>query len=193
MSATALLKAALEQNRVLLVTLGSLSLLVFGLFLYHLLVVDAKLLELRLEQVQTQQRLRSQQAAQADSGALFSEAEQINQELQQFQNLVPEKNQFSIFIGELFQWTETAGLEIKQISYTPKSNSESGFLDYGLNFSVRGEYVQVKRFIHQLENAPRLLIIDRIALAGAEAADTPQALVNLQIHLTTYFRESAND
>jgi type IV pilus assembly protein PilO len=64
-------------------------------------------------------------------------------------------------------------------------------LQYDLDFAVSGGYEQLKRFIHLLENSPRILIIHQIALAGSEGAGSGKPGVQLQIHLTTFFQEEA--
>ncbi len=189
MSARTLLRAVWDQNRSLLMAVLSLSVFSFSFYLYQSQVVVARLVDLRIKQTTLQQQLRQADAAQAGSGILTSEAERIDDELQQFQALIPDKKQFSVFIGELFTWGEKTDLEITQVNYSPKVDQESGLLQYGLSFSVGGKYEQLKRFIHLLENSPRILIIDQISLSGYEKSEQSRPGVKLQIQLTTFFRE----
>ena len=192
MSVVALIKAALEQNRALLLLVAVLALVAGGMFFYPQGKLNAELIKLRLQQKNIQQEVRQRQAARG-SVPMSSETTRISEELKLFQGLIPDKKQLSTFIGDLFSWAEAAHLNIKQISYAPKLDQDLGFLRYGLSFSVSGEYVQLKRFVHLLENSPRILIIDQIALAGGEAGELRESVVQLQIHLTTYFRDQAND
>lgn len=189
MSANTLLKAIWERNRAMLLTVVALAGLSLVLLLYQQLVVDSRLLELRLQQAQLQQQIRQQQTSRAGHGEQLSEAQLIAADLQQFLGLIPDKKQFSAFIGELFSWAQVCRLEIRQINYAPEIDKESGLLRYGLSFSLSGEYVQLKRFIHLLENSPRLLVVERIALAGSESSAAEKPGVQLQIQLTTYFQE----
>ena len=98
--------------------------------------------------------------------------------------------QFADFVGELFYLADQAQLEIKQISYQPEVDEETEFLYYGLSFSVQGTYQQLKQFIHLLESAQRIMIIDKIAMSG-KRDKSDRAQVELQINLTTLFQEDA--
>jgi|GEM_PF-535564 len=189
MSPGALITAIWEQNRALLITVFSLGLLSFGLLLYQGLIVNDRLIDLRIEQANLQQKIRQQQAEHAGSDVLATEAEQITDELHHFQTLIPEKSRFSTFIGEVFSWAKQTGLNLDQINYSPKVIKDSPFLQYGLSFAVKGEYEQLKRFIHLLENSERILIIDKINLSGSDNREQNKPGVQLQIQLTTYFRE----
>ena len=59
---------------------------------------------------------------------------------------------------------------------------------FELNFNVSGEYEQVKRFIHSLEQSSRLLAIKQIGLQGAD-----DKAVSLRLNLETYFRSGGRD
>lgn len=188
-----LLAAVWEQNRALLVFLGILFLLIIGLFLFQGQVVDAEIMTLEKQQTELQKQLRERASSLEGSVVALSEAQRISNELAEFQALIPRKQKFSEFLGELFGWAEKTELDIDQVSYSPEIDDETGFLRYGLSFSLAGDYTQLKRFIHSLENSQRILTIDRITLAGGERRDSTQAEVRLQIQLSTYFRDNGNE
>ena len=177
-----------EQNRTLIIVILTLLLLIITVLVGQKLVYEPNLLTLRAEQSRLQQHVRQRQMEFNNSGVPVSAAEQIEKNLQQFENLIPTQTDFSGFIGELFGWAQQAGLEIHQISYNHEHEKETAFLRYGLSFSVKGSYSQVKNFIHLLENSQRILLIEKISLRGSSTNKSGQHKVDLRIELATYFQ-----
>ncbi|MDX2478715.1 MAG: type 4a pilus biogenesis protein PilO [Desulfuromusa sp.] len=175
-----------NSNRIIVIII--LLLCVVSAYAGQRWVTEPKLLALRTEQSRLQQHVRQRQMEFANSGVPVSATEQIERNLQQFNRLVPEKANFSVFLGELFDWSQQADLEIHQISYQPEQEQETGFLRYGLSFSVKGSYSQVKEFIHLLENSRRILLIEKISLGGSSTSQAGQPPVDLRIELATYFQ-----
>jgi len=183
-----LLNAIWEPNRSRIIVISLLLLCVVAAYTGQRWMTEPKLLELRTEQSRLQQHVRQRQMEFANSGVPVSAAEQIEKNLQQFNQLIPEQTDFSGFIGELFEWAHQAGLEIHQINYQPENDKESEFLRYGLDFSVKGEYAQVKKFMHLLENSRRIILIEKISLVGTSTHEGRQHKVSLRIKLATYFQ-----
>lgn len=189
MAGNSLLKSIWEQYRGLSLVTLFLFLLVVGLFVYQTQVIDVRSETLRNRQVQLQKQLRQRQAVLGETGMPASLTEQLSRDLERFRALAPQKNQFADFIGDLFSWADQVNLSIRNINYQPKIDKEMEYLNYGLTFSVKGEYRRVKKFIHLLENSQRLLIVDKISLSGKQAENNSTS-VSLQINLTTFFQES---
>lgn len=187
-----LITVAWEHNRTRIVVIIILLLCVLGAYAAQLWVAEPHLLALRTEQSRLQQQVRQRQMEFANSGVPVSTTEQIKENLQQFDLLMPGKEAFSLFLGELFDWSKQAGLEIHQINFHPEKEKETGFLRYGLSFSVKGSYAQVKKFIHLLENAQRILLIEKIALSGSATTNKGSDNVALRIELATYFQEGSS-
>ena len=188
-SRRALLRIVWEQNRILLIFIVVLLLVCGGFYLATDRFVGSDLDVLQLEQTTLHQQLRQQQLRIAREGAPLSSAERMINDLAEFNQKIPSKVKFADFIGDLFAWADKVELEIKQVNYKPKVESETGYLEYGLSFSVQGTYAQLKRFVHLLENSSRILIIDNISLTGRPVADSGKNEVALSINLTTYFQE----
>ncbi len=187
-----LMTAIWKQNRTSIIVIMVLLLLIITVLVGQKLVYEPNLLTLRAEQSRLQQHVRQRQMEFANSGVPVSAAEQIEKNLQQFEDLIPTQTDFSGFVGELFEWAQQAGLEIHQISYNHEHEKETAFLRYGLSFSVKGSYSQVKKFIHLLENAQRILLIEKISLTGSSSNKKSKDKVGLRIELSTYFQgESA--
>lgn len=185
-----LIVALWEQNRVRMIVIIVLALLVLALYAGQRWIAEPNLLKLRTEQSQLQKQVRQRQMEFANTGIPVSATEQMEKNLQQFRGMIPAEIDLSRFIGELFQWAQQAGLDIHQISYQPEYDKETKFLRYGLNFSVKGSYPQVKKFIHLLENAKRILVVEKISLVGSESKKKKET-VELRIELSTYFQRGA--
>ena len=183
-----LMNAVWGQNRTSLIVIIALLLLVITIFIGQKWVSEPNLLALRTEQSRLQQHVRQREMEFANSGAPVSAAEQIKKNLQLFNQLIPAQADFSNFIGEIFDWAQQSGLEIHQISYYPEHKKETDFLRYGLSFSVKGNYSQIKKFIYLLENSQRILIIEKISLRSSSTSKRDQYKVDLRIELATYFQ-----
>lgn len=185
-----LMIAVWEQNRARIIVIIVLLLLIVTVFIGQRWIFEPNLQALRTEQSHLQQHVRQRQMKFANSGIPVSAAEQIEKNLQQFNNLIPDQIDFSSFIGELFEWAQQADLAIHQINYQPEYDKEAHFLRYGLSFSVKGSYSQVKKFIYLLENANRILLVEKISLAGSSSTKK-KSTVDLRIELSTYFQGEA--
>lgn len=187
MAQASLVQAIWGENRGKIILLLLLVIAVVGAYAGQQLVVEPHLQALSTEQFHLQQYVRQRQVEFANSGIPVSTAEQLEKNLERFSSLIPPKEKFSLFIGELFEWSGDTDLEITQVSYQPEIDDETGFLRYGLNFSVTGRYAQIKKFIHLLESSKRILMIDEISLSGA-GGNKKDGIVSLNIALTTYFQ-----
>ena len=106
-----------------------------------------------------------------------------SRDLDKFRELVPHYQEFTGLIEEILVHSSDAGLNITQVNYQPERLKEIDLLRYSLTFNVTGNYEQVKKFIHALEQSPRLVVIRKIGLKGVEGGS-----VSLSLNLETFFR-----
>ena len=112
-----------------------------------------------------------------------------SRDLADFEAEVPAYLDFTGLIEELLELSEQADLKISRIAYDPQPVKDLDLLRYDLSFSITGEYSQLKRFIHSLEQSSRLMVIREIGLQSTEGGK-----VGLRLKLETYFRaEEATD
>lgn len=188
MSRDSLMKQLWGQNRGLNILLIVLIVAILGVYLLQTQIFESRNSNLRMEVREQQQSLRKLQF-QKNSGSMpISALAQVDNELARFDKLVPPSDNFSDFIGELFRHAKQAKLDIKQITYSPEFDEDLGLLSYGLKFSVSGQYPQLKRFIHLLETAERIFIINDIGLTGGQGKKKKSVKVTLRIALKTFFR-----
>lgn len=104
-------------------------------------------------------------------------------DLETFRELIPEYRDFTGLVEELLVLASRARLDITQINYQPEERPKNGLLRYDLDFNVLGDYEQLKKFIHSLEQSTRLMAIRQVGLQGTDGMG-----VNLRLRLETYFR-----
>lgn len=185
MAEESLFRAAWRTNRV--APLCILALLVLNVLLYgfvtRVVIPGVDTLERRFINKQAQVReIRQEGDALETPQQVFAQG---SEDLEKFWATIPSKSEFTALIGELFSLADKAGLDINQVSYTPAENAEQGVLTYGLQFSVAGDYGQIKKFVYLLEQSRRLIIIDELSLSSARGEGQE---VSLRIRLTTYFK-----
>lgn len=177
-------KAIWRTNRkvpVALVILCALNIVVY------LLVTG--IYENRAEQLERQYISQQSEVRKAEQGGRMAESPLVvyargNRDLQVFYQAIPSKRELTGLIGEIFNLATSSGLKIDRISYKPEQMGEMNLLQYGLNFNVTGDYDQVKKFTHKIEQSNRLLTIDKMSLNSGQQGGE----VDLKLNLTTFFR-----
>nr|WP_320050536.1 type 4a pilus biogenesis protein PilO [uncultured Desulfuromonas sp.] len=157
-----------------------------GLHFYKKAVIFSELKQLEEEKASLEKKQRVQETRLRVAGVTLPTIKQMEKDLHQFLAMIPARKDFSGFVGELFELSQQAELNIDQINYQPRVDSENGYLFYTVNFSVEGNYEQLKKFIYLLENSPRILIVEHIALN--EKKSHKAKIVSLRITLTTLFQ-----
>jgi len=171
-----------NQHPRLLTLAGVLILLNVATYLVNDLVITGNLNRLTKAHVEKQLRLRT--LSEGSQTGKESPLVRAQQDLARFRQALPQRRMFPEFMEEIFSLAQSVGLEIETVSYNPEPLEEFALLRYVLTFSVAGEYGQIKRLIHALEQSPRMIGIEQISLVG----DQPfQDLVKLQLRLSTYF------
>jgi len=170
------------EPRLLMSTLvlGLLNLLLFSLMSYYV-SPEINSAERDLIQLQSEVRHMGAEGAPMSLPQLYRKA---GDDIAKVHELIPSRTELSVLVLDISRLAEQAGFEIKSVSYKPKKVEEFALLSYSLSFTVDGRYRQLKKFVHLLENSPRIVILDGISLVES---DDDQ--VSMRIHLTTFFRE----
>lgn len=189
MRLTAMAEQLWKSQRGLLILLGVLLALnvLLGVALEQLIAPRVAALERRFLQRQTEvrQMLHHQSRAATTPEQLYALG---RQDIVKFYKAVPEYREFTALIEELLILSNRARLNIGQITYTSENLKTSPLLKFSLNFNVAGDYEQIKKFIHSLEQSVRLITIRQISLQGENDDD-----VNLRLSLETFFRPEGQD
>lgn len=95
------------------------------------------------------------------------------------------KKEFERFLGELFDFSQQAGLMLERINYDPEMHDKPGILEYRLRFNVGGRYEQIRKFISLLENSPRMIAIRTLRFSGKEKEGEG---ISVTMEIDTFFR-----
>lgn len=112
------------------------------------------------------------------------------QDIERFLSIVPDYEEFTGLIDELLVLAYRSDLTIRQITYATEELQSVALRQYNLAFTVNGSYENLKQFIHALEQSPRIMAIEQIAL-NTRDRDSGQE-VSLRLSLQTVFRLEAN-
>lgn len=178
-----LIIAAWRLNRTIPLLLGGFLLLNVMLFQYLILISQPGEEKSRQDLVKLQERVRRGSSGATDPESSFRQGQA---DLARFRASIPSREEFSDLISDFYAFAAKSGLSVDQINYNPKELPQERLLSYSLSFSVTGRYDQIKRFIHGLEQSPRLIVIDKIALSAATSQNTDRQ-VTLALAMTTYF------
>ena len=189
MRLTEMLEQLWKSHRSLLVLLGVLLVLNLLLFaaLEQWVAPQVTEQESRFLQRQTEVRqlLHKQGSTAKTPAQLYVLA---SQDLSKFQQAVPDYQEFTSLIEELLVLSNRASLNITQISYRSEELPKRFLLKFDLNFNVAGDYKQIKKFIHSLEQSVRLITIKQIGLQNADDKG-----VSLRLSLETFFRSGSRE
>ncbi len=89
----------------------------------------------------------------------------------------------------LTQLAEQHNLEQSRRSTDPKQERDSSLARLQISMTLRGNYEDIRRFIHQVETGTDFIVIDSIALQQGEEAGAP---LTLGLSLSTYYRAKAD-
>lgn len=184
MAQQAIWQAIWRINRKIPVILAILLLLNIIVVLYLTMFLEQQAEALERQYISQQSEVRkAEQGGRSAESPLIVYARGVK-DLQSFRQAIPEKGELTGLIGEIFNLAESSGLKIDRISYNPKHQKEMHLLQYSLDFVVTGNYNQIKKFTHKIEQSDRLVAIDGMALNSKKQGSD----VNLRLKLTTYFR-----
>jgi Tfp pilus assembly protein PilO len=84
--------------------------------------------------------------------------------------------------------TREAGLLPDSFSYTATDNRTTGFIRFGIRFSVDGEYGQIRRMMAGLQSSPEFLVVENLNLTGAE--DPVSRDLKISVSIATFLAEA---
>lgn len=106
------------------------------------------------------------------------------------------ESQFATLHGEVFQSleerltdilravgsaTRDAGLLPGSYAYTAAEDRGTGFIRFGIQFSVEGQYRQIRQMLAALQESPEFLLVEGISLAGEEAPVSQQLRISVRL------------
>ena len=87
--------------------------------------------------------------------------------------------------------TRSAGLLPGTYSYSAAEDRATGFIRFGVRFSVEGEYQQIRRMLASLQSSPEFLVVETLTLAGDE--DPVKRELTISVGVATFLAEADRD
>jgi Tfp pilus assembly protein PilO len=84
--------------------------------------------------------------------------------------------------------TRAAGLLPGSFGYSAAEDDKLQHIRFGIQFSVSGEYQQIRRLLAELQTSPEFMIVEHIGFAGEEEATSRDLKISLR--LATVFAEA---
>ncbi len=166
------------NRRGCILILGGLLVNISLLLLLHAVMLPG----LEKDQATLIQRQAAQRALAVEKpGQALSDA---SDPLEQFYRQVADYESFPEFLKQLYLYSRDSGLNIERIAYRPEKTDLRTVLRYQLDFSVTGQYLQIKKFIQALENWSQLVVVEQVKLTGQKPERDE---VVLSIRLAAYF------
>lgn len=179
------ISAAWRQNKFLPLVACALFLLNIAVFFFLETALFPEIDLLERQYIEQQALLREGKRGGGGSELPWRAYSRASSEMAVFYQAIPHRENFTNLIREIFSLAEKSGLAIDMVDYRPEKVKERDILLYSLNFSVVGDYGQIKKFIHRIEQSKRLIMIDEVGLKGESGGG---GSVSLHIRLSTLFR-----
>ena len=80
--------------------------------------------------------------------------------------------------------THDAGLRVGRYTYSSDESKDLELVRFGIQFTVSGEYPQVRRMLGALQASPEFLVVNRISFSGEEGMTTRE--LRIGVLLATY-------
>jgi Tfp pilus assembly protein PilO len=100
---------------------------------------------------------------------LSTQAQQLNAVEAGLAAAVPAQDQIDGFLVALTGDAQSAGVSIGTIGLSPASTSTAGASLIPVQLSVAGGYFAIQRFLRELRDSPRLVVIDSVSLSTASS------------------------
>ena len=84
--------------------------------------------------------------------------------------------------------TREAGVLPSTFSYTAADDQETGFIRFGVRFSVEAEYPQIRRMLAAMQSSPEFLVVENINLSGDE--DPVSRELAISVNISTFLAEA---
>lgn len=84
--------------------------------------------------------------------------------------------------------TRSAGLLPGAYKYQAEEEQKTGYVRFSINFSVTGEYAQIRKLIAAIQSSPEFLVVDGISFSGDEEAASKELSIAVQV--STYLSEA---
>jgi Tfp pilus assembly protein PilO len=94
-------------------------------------------------------------------------------------------------LKEIGAATRTAGLLPGAYKYTADEDQKTRYVQFSIQFAVKGQYEQIRRLIGALQSSPEFLIVDSISISGDD--DVADGRLSISVEVSTYLSEASRE
>jgi Tfp pilus assembly protein PilO len=87
--------------------------------------------------------------------------------------------------------TRSAGLLPGTYTYSAAEDRTTGYIRFGVRFSVEGEYQQLRRMLASLQSSPEFFVVETLTLTGDE--DPVKRELTISVSVATFLAEADQD
>lgn len=84
--------------------------------------------------------------------------------------------------------TREAGILPSSFSYTAAADKATGYIRFGIRFSVDAEYMQLRRMLAALQSSPEFLVVEGLNLSGDENPVSRELAIS--VNISTFLAEA---
>ncbi len=84
--------------------------------------------------------------------------------------------------------TRDASLLPGSYSYTAKQDGDTGFIRFSIQYSVEGQYGQIRQMLADLQSSPEFLLVEGLSLSGDE--DPVSQELQISVRIATFLVEA---
>jgi Tfp pilus assembly protein PilO len=84
--------------------------------------------------------------------------------------------------------TREAGILPSSFSYTASEDQVTGFIRFGVRFSVEAEYRQIRQMLASLQSSPEFLVVENMNLSGDESPVSRDLAIS--VNIATFLAEA---
>ncbi len=84
--------------------------------------------------------------------------------------------------------TRNAGLLPGSYSYAATVDRDTGFIRFSIQYSVEGEYRQIRQMLAELQSSPEFLVVEGLSLSGDQEAIS--RVLKISVRIATFFVEA---
>lgn len=126
-----------------------------------------------------ERRIRGVEREGRSSEALIAALRQA----EEFARGYPPRRQLVAQLARLTQLAHTHALDVAAVDYQPSEIKDVGMLKVAVQMGLQGSYAKIRRYLYELENMRRHVVIERLLLRDPKGIADLQVQVQLGLYL----------
>jgi Tfp pilus assembly protein PilO len=104
-------------------------------------------------------------------------------EVEEFSQGYPRRTDLVGLMGRLTKLAQSLSLQVPDVSYTPSEMKEASLTKLVVTMGVEGTYGKIRRYLYELEEMRRFLVIERLSIRDSKGTSDVQVQLQLALYL----------